>query len=216
MPPNSLFSLTDERISSLLAPFGVRPSSDQILKVREYVILLLNWNESLSLTSIADPEEIIVRHFGESMFLSSVVPVEKGRLADLGSGAGFPGLALKIISPNLHVVLIESNKKKCAFLAEVVRTLDFYNVEVIPRRFEEIRTNHDFADFIAARALGDFPRLLKWSRTALKSEGHIALWVGGTDTTKIEMTSGWIWQPAIRIPESQRRFLLTGHPTRDR
>jgi 16S rRNA (guanine527-N7)-methyltransferase len=216
MPSKNQFSLTDERIASLLLPFGVRPSSDQILKIRQYVLLLLKWNESLSLTSISDPDEIIARHFGESMFLSSVMPVEKGRLADLGSGAGFPGLPLKIISPNLHVVLIESNKKKCAFLSEVIRTLDLPNVEVTPKRFEEIRTNRDFADFITARALGDFPRLLKWARTALKPDGHIALWVGGTDTTKIEMTSTWIWRPAIRIPESQRRYLLIGHLTREK
>jgi 16S rRNA (guanine527-N7)-methyltransferase len=213
MPSRSHSALTDKRISSLLQPFGVQLSGDQITEVREYLRLLLKWNESLSLTSLSDPEEIIARHFGESMFLASVMPVEKGRLADVGSGAGFPGLALKIVCSNLHLALIESNNRKCAFLSEVARTLDFSNVEVIPRRFEEIRANHNFADFITARALGDFPRLLRWTRTALKPGGKIALWVGGTDTTKLEMNSSWIWQPAIRIPESQQRFLLIGHPS---
>src|ERR1700682_1655843 len=122
-------SLTDDQISSALAPFRVQLSTEQIGKIREYVRLLLMWNQSVSLTSVVDPVEILARHFGESMFITCLIPVENCRLADIGSGAGFPGLALKIASPRLRVVLIESNKKKCAFLSGVVRSLDLKNVE---------------------------------------------------------------------------------------
>ncbi len=118
------------------------------------------------MTSIVEPAEIVSRHFGESMFLHSLLPVENGRLADVGSGAGFPGLALKILCQDLDVILIEANKKKSAFLSEVARALDLRNVEVIPERFEEIRSEPGFADFVAARALGGFPKLLRWSREA--------------------------------------------------
>src|SRR5258707_8396590 len=141
-------------ILSLLSPFRVHLKADQIAKVQEYIRLLLVWNQSFNLTSVADPSEILSRHFGESLFVSSVFPVENCRLADLGSGAGFPGLALKIACPSLQVSLIESNKKKCAFLSEVVRSLELDNIEVMPVRFEEARISAAFADIVTARAVG--------------------------------------------------------------
>jgi 16S rRNA (guanine527-N7)-methyltransferase len=212
MHAKSQYSLTDDQILSTLTPFRVRPSTDQIAKIQEYVRLLLKWNQSVSLTSVVDPVEILARHFGECMFASRLIPVENCRLADLGSGAGFPGLALKIACPGLHLTLIESNKKKSAFLSEVVRSLQFEDVEVLPMRFDETRVAPDFADIITARALGGFPRILRWSKTALARRGHLILWLGAEDTTKVSSTAGWIWQPAVKIPESQRRFVLIGRP----
>ena len=205
--------LTDKQILAALVPFGVRLSDDQVVKVRMYIQLLLKWNRLTSLTTVTDPVEIVGRHFGESMFATSLLPVENGRLVDIGTGAGFPGLALKIICPNVRVALVESNKKKCAFLAEVVRTLELGEVEILPERFEDIRPEGDFANFVAARAVGGFPRILRWSREALSRRGHLLLWVGGEDITSITNSKGWIWNPPARILESQRRFILVGrHP----
>jgi 16S rRNA (guanine527-N7)-methyltransferase len=204
--------ITSGEISTLLSPFGASLSTEKISKVREYISILLKWNELISMTSTDDPAEIVVRHFGESMFLDSLFPIETGRLADVGSGAGFPGLALKLLRPEVHTVLIESNKRKCAFLAEVVRRLDLRGVEILPVRFEEIRPEADFADVVTARALGGLPDLLLWTKRSLSGRGHIALWVGGEGITKISNTEGWAWQPAVRIPESQRRFILVGRP----
>src|ERR1700674_3339769 len=140
------FSLTKDQIVSTLLPFRVQLSNDQIDKIREYIRLLLKWNQSVSLTSVVDTVDILTRHFGESMFACSLIPVDNCRLADLGSGAGFPGLALKIACPTLSVTLIESNKKKCAFLSEVVRALELENAEILPVRFDEIRFSPGFAD----------------------------------------------------------------------
>ena len=151
--------------------------------------LLLKWNRSVSLTSITDPVEIVGRHFGESMFASGLLPVENCRLADVGTGAGFPGLALKIACPSLHVTLIESNKKKCAFLSEVVRTLEFSDVEIRPERFEEIRPETVLANLITCRAVGEFKQLLRWSTSALVRRGHLLLWVGAEDSTRIARTA---------------------------
>src|ERR1700693_4901272 len=92
--------ISSDQISNLLAPFGVHISAEQDSKVREYIRILLKWNNLISLTSIIDPVEIVARHFGESMYLASLLPVENGRLADVGTGAGFPGLALKILCPD--------------------------------------------------------------------------------------------------------------------
>jgi 16S rRNA (guanine527-N7)-methyltransferase len=205
--------LSDSQIVSSLAYFSIHPTAEQISKIRDYITLLLKWNNLVSLTSITDPAEIVARHFGESMFAASLLPFQNGRLADVGSGAGFPGLALKILHKDLRVVLVESNKKKSAFLSEVVRSLALSDVEVLTTRFEEVRAEAGFVDFVTARALGGFPEILRWSKKALSPRGHLVLWVGGEDTPKISSTPGWTWQPAVRIPESQRRFILIGRPT---
>lgn len=210
IPMDASPKISDEQILEVLAPFAIRLSSDQITKVKEYLRLIFKWNRLTSLTSITKPSEIISRHFGESMFGATLLPVEKGRLVDIGSGAGFPGLAIKILSPHIKVSLIESNKKKGAFLAEVARNLELPDVEVLLERFEEIRPEPDFANFITARAVGGFPEILRWSRAALSHRGHLMLWVGGEDITKITNSEGWTWNPPVRIPESQKRFVLVG------
>ncbi len=215
MPEPAPLKIGDRQICDALAPFAISPTGDQVARIRVYMELLLKWNRSVSLTSITDPLEIVARHFGESMFASELLPVENCRLADVGTGAGFPGLALKIACPSLHVTLIESNKKKCAFLSEVVRTLGFSGVEIRPERFEEIRPEKVLADLIACRAVGEFKQLLRWSANALVHRGHLLLWVGAEDSTRIARTSGWTWQPAVRIPDSQRRFILIGRPIDD-
>lgn len=210
MPKPNNSDLSHPQILAALAPFGILLSDEQSARVKQYVQLLLKWNRLTSLTTVTDPVEIVSRHFGESMFAASLLPVENGRLVDIGSGAGFPGLALKIFCPHVQVTLVESNKKKCAFLAEVIRSLELTDTEVLSQRYEEIRLELGFANFITARAVGGFPAMLRWSRTALSRRGHLLLWVGGEDITAITNSKGWIWNPPARIPESQRRFILVG------
>ena len=121
-----------------MAEFGIALTSEQVAQILSYLRLLLAWNEKINLTAIRDPVEILYRHFCESMFAAARVPIEAGRLADVGSGAGFPGLPLKILQPKLHVFLIESNVKKAAFLAEVVRELNLSEARVLVARYEEL------------------------------------------------------------------------------
>ncbi len=212
MATDKKIELSDSQIAASIASLGMHLTTEQMSMIREYIILLLKWNNLVSLTSITDPVDIVARHFGESMFAASLLPFQNGRLADVGSGAGFPGLALKILHNDLKVVLVESNKKKSAFLSEIVRSLALSDVEVLPTRFEEVRVETGFVNFVTARALGGFPEILRWSKMALSPRGHLILWVGGDDSTKISSTPGWTWQPAVRIPESQRRFILIGRP----
>jgi len=215
MPAPAPIEISHRQICDALVPFAISPNADQEAKIRQYMGLLLKWNRSISLTSIADPVEIVGRHFGESMFAAELLPVENCRLADVGTGAGFPGLALKVACPSLHVTLIESNKKKCAFLSEVVRNLELSDVEILPERFEEIRPETVLANLITCRAVGEFKQLLRWSTSALVRRGHLMLWVGAEDSTRIARTPDWTWQPAVRIPDSQRRFILIGRPIND-
>jgi 16S rRNA (guanine527-N7)-methyltransferase len=212
MPASVHIDIGNRQICDALSPFAISPSEDQIAKIREYMLILLKWNRSISLTSIKDPVEIVGRHFGESLFASKLLPVENCRLADVGTGAGFPGLALKIACPSLRITLIESNRKKCAFLSEVVRNLKFSDVEIRHERFEQIRPEAVSANIITSRAVGEYRQLLSWSRSALARRGHLILWVGAEDSARITRTPAWTWQPAVRIPDSQRRFVLIGRP----
>src|ERR1700732_3192820 len=108
-------------INRALAEFHLGVNEQQVLQIQQYMGLLLKWNEAVNLTAIRDPLEILYRHFCESMFAASVVSLDNGRLADVGSGGGFPGLPLKIVRPELGLFLVESNVKKATFLAEAVR-----------------------------------------------------------------------------------------------
>ncbi len=212
MPNLSPINISDRQIREVLTLYAISPSEGQIAQIREYIQLLLRWKRSVSLTSITNPFEIAGRHFGESMYGSKILPVENCRLVDIGTGAGFPGLALKILSPAIQVILIESNKKKCAFLSEVVRNLNLSDVEVRADRFEEIRPDTIEANIITSRAVGEFKQLLRWSAHGLAKRGHLMLWLGAEDSTRVASTPGWNWQPAARIPDSHRRFILIGRP----
>lgn len=203
--------VSDDAIRSALAPFDYEGSSGMVESVRRYVQLLHVWNRRISLTSLEDTEEILARHFGESLFALRAVPILHGRLADVGSGAGFPGLPLKMACPDLEILLIESHAPKAAFLAEVVRSLGLTGVQILNARMDEVNLAGQSLDFVSARALGDIPSLLRWSESLLKATGKIVLWLGATDAAEIPtFAPGWVWRPPIKIPKSKRRVLLVG------
>src|ERR1700733_2282707 len=120
-----------------LAPFHAGLTEAQLIHFCKYAQLLAHWNQALNLTAVNDPEEVATRHFGESIFASQIFHLSEGRLADVGAGAGFPGLPLKIVSPALDLALLEPNAKKCAFLTEVYGELSLDRVAVIRSRYED-------------------------------------------------------------------------------
>ncbi len=152
----SIVAPSDSAIRKALSGFQIEVNSDQVGQIQEYIRLLLVWNDKVNLTAIRDPLEILQRHFCESMFAANVVELGKCRLADIGTGAGFPGLALKILLPEAQIVLVESNIKKATFLAEVVRALGVTGANVLVSRYEELGDEIAPVDFLLARALGEF------------------------------------------------------------
>jgi 16S rRNA (guanine527-N7)-methyltransferase len=209
--------LSNQRIAEILAEYSiiVDRESRVVEGIRSYIGLLLQWNRSISLTTVTDPEEIVRFHFGESFFAASCVPIAHGRLADVGTGAGFPSLPLRMLIPSLDITLIESNAKKAAFLAEVVRRLDLDRVRIFRGRMEEFEGEPDLTmstpfDFITARAFGQFDSLLAWSSRHLAASGKLALWLGQGDVAAISHIGGWVWAKALPIPGSKRRFIIAG------
>lgn len=178
--------------------------------IRKYILLLLRWNERISLTTITEPIDILRFHFGESMYAASAVPIRNGRLADVGSGAGFPGIPLKILIPSLDLVLIEPNTKKASFLSECLRELNLAGVSVLRSRFEDLHEMGLAFDFITARALGGYEGLIEWTQGALASHGAIVLWLGQDDASKLQKKSSVEWSSPKAIPGSDRRVILVG------
>src|SRR5215469_9592234 len=122
--------MKNEDIAELLRPYA-ELDERSLRGISKYIDLLLKWNARINLTAIRKPEEIITRHFGESLYAAKLLAPEQGEtVIDLGSGAGFPGLPLAMINPQANVVLIESNGKKAAFLNAVVAELGLGNVQV--------------------------------------------------------------------------------------
>jgi 16S rRNA (guanine527-N7)-methyltransferase len=184
----------------------------QVDQIQRYIAILLFWNERLSLTSLTDPTEILTRHFGEALLATRFLP-SKGRLADVGSGAGFPGLALKIFIPDLQVLLIEQNAKKAAFLNEVIRFLSLPGVAVERIDYRTLNPRMAPFDAITARALGSYRELTNWAVVRLVPAGKLILWLGEEDATKISQLPDWRFDPPSRIPDSRHRILLVGSPT---
>jgi 16S rRNA (guanine527-N7)-methyltransferase len=213
MNDNDNSHLSIKEIAGALSPYGGSSLCEaQLVNIAGYLALLRKWNETIALTSVQDEHEMVVRHFGESIFAASLVPMDAGRLADVGSGAGFPGLPLKITLPGLNVALIEPNIKKCAFLREIQTTLGLTDVQIMRCRYEEFGARSDSFVFFCSRALGGYKRLLQWSKGLIADKGYVVLWLGIDDSRLIARTKGWVWDLPVRIPESRRRVVLIGRP----
>jgi len=211
-----------DRISTLLRPFLEEPLfPSQLQQVSIYIDTLLRWNARINLTALRSPEEIVTRHFGESFFLARHLFPHKHkeesygkgrRVLDIGSGAGFPGLPLKIWNPEINLTTIESNQKKATFLREVVRTLELDDVVVRTDRAEELGSDPGFlrSDFVTFRAVENFEKILNLAVTFLVPGGRLAVLVGASQNGSLREVSQVRWEDAILVPQSHSRILAIG------
>jgi len=204
--------LSEARIIELLEPFGLELDSRQLSQIQTYLDLLLRWNKRINLTAVRRPEECITRHFGESLYLGRWVEL-KGRLLDIGSGAGFPGLALKIPSPDLEVTLLEPVAKKRAFLKEVIRAIRLSNVDVRSERLDEWVNDCGQVrmDLVTARAVANPGEIIPLAVRCLKPGGTICLWTTRVDWQQALSAGHAIeWREPIPMPLSESREILIG------
>jgi|SRR5579863_2394677 len=139
---------------------------------------LLEWNSRFNLTAITDPDEILIRHFLDSASILVVYDEPQARVLDIGAGAGFPGLPLKILRPQWRVLLLEATGKKVTFLQHVIKTLELRDVEAVHGRAEELahrQTYHASFDLITARAVASLPALLEYAAPYCHIGGRIVL-----------------------------------------
>jgi len=168
--------------------------------------------ESEDLTATSDVRELLRRHIGESLFGARFLSELSGTLYDIGSGAGFPGLFLKLQRPDWELSLVECDRRKAAFLSESLRVLNLDRSRVVVERFESISRAEQVGDVIVARALGRHADLLKWAKVALRPGGKVILWIGNNDAEGLHETRGWDWDAPVTLPGSDERVILSGTP----
>jgi 16S rRNA (guanine527-N7)-methyltransferase len=240
------------RIAELLQPFfpplkngpsgrsqeSAALSSAQLQHISIYIDLLLRWNTRINLTAVREPEAIVTRHFGESLFAArhlfpSAAPDWEGHdftradskpkkegasapeasanhhLIDIGSGAGFPGLPIKIYAPHIHLTLVESNQRKATFLREVTRALALTNVNVLAARAEDYPGPP--AAVVTLRAVEHFDRVLPVAARLVSPGGRLALLLGTPQLDRVaQLAPEFRWSAPIPIPLSSARILLIG------
>lgn len=198
-------------MAELLQPFSASPlTAAQLSALSTYLDLLMRWNQRINLTAVRSPEEVVTRHFGESIFAAERLLAADASLevCDLGSGAGFPGLPLKIVRPAAPVTLIEAHGKKATFLKEVIRSLRLDDIEVVANRAEDLQREFDL---VTLRAVERFADVLPVAARLVRANAGLALLIGNAqvDVAK-QALPAFSWAPADLIPRSITRVLLRG------
>jgi 16S rRNA (guanine527-N7)-methyltransferase len=206
--------MENTRIAELLRPYigEVELSGELQEQLRLYLDLLLRWNARINLTAVRGPEQIVTRHFGESLFGARLLLQNAGTtqaaitLADVGSGAGFPGIPLKLWTPQIQLTLIESQNKKATFLREVIRTLKLESAHVFCGRAEQWGKT---ADLVTLRAVEKFERVLPVAAGLVATGGRLCLFLGEKHLPKAREILGdtFVWSEPEPIPQSDGRVV---------
>jgi 16S rRNA (guanine527-N7)-methyltransferase len=179
-----------------------------ISQFETFLALLLRWNARINLTAVRQPEEIVRRHFAESIFAAQQIPQQAKTLLDYGSGGGFPGIPISICRPEIAVTLAESQGRKAAFLREAVRTLSL-KAEVWAARVEEMEPARVF-DAVTLRAVDKMPAACRIAVERLAPHGWIAVFSTRRTEAALDPITGIHWDAAIQIPGSDQELLRTG------
>ena len=166
-----------ERFIKELEKINITLNEFQLKQLHDYYLLLIEWNQKINLTRITDEEDVYLKHFFDSLTLYKIMDLKQEiTMCDVGSGAGFPGIVLKIVFPNLNIVLIDSLNKRIKFLNEVIDTLQLKNIEAIHCRMEDFsRKNRNKFDVVVSRAVSNINIMAEISIPALKIGGHMIL-----------------------------------------
>ena len=172
-----------EKINDHLKEINIQLSTEQIEQLYTYMELLLEWNEKINLTAITEPEEIIVKHYVDSLTIAKEIP-ENSKIVDMGTGAGFPGIPLKIYRKDIEIVLVDSLNKRINFLNEVIHNLQLKKIETIHSRAEEFGKNKKYReqfDIATSRAVANLSTLSEYLIPLLKKNGKMIA-MKGSDT----------------------------------
>lgn len=182
--------------------FGVHLSNEHIDLLSLYITLLLEWNNKTNIIGFTDMDRIL-----NELILDSIVAVPsipgKGILADLGSGAGLPGIIIKILRPSLSMNLIDSNRKKCSFLKQVIRELKFSDIDVLNVRVEDVRNRfQNRCDVITSRAMTSLCNIIELCAGFLNDNGKIIGFSGSNTDEELSKSQGAMQSNSLVIEGS--------------
>jgi len=206
------------RIAELLKPYlgGQSLTAGDLDRISTYIDILRRWNARINLTAIRDEDEIVTRHFGESLFAARhLFPVANDQrratnggisVADVGTGPGFPGIPIKLWAPDIHLTLIESNHKKATFLKEVARALTLTDIDIQITRAETLPAAG--YGVVTLRAVERFESILPTAARLVRPSGRLALLIGSAQFDRAEsILPAFRWLPPEPVPGSQGRIL---------
>lgn len=158
---------------------GINLTEEQLNKLDQFYNLLIEWNEKINLTRITKKEDVYLKHFYDSLTLAKVIDLStKETLCDVGTGAGFPGIVLKIVYPNLKITLVDALQKRVNYLNTIIKDLQLENIQAIHTRGEDL---HDKYDVVTARAVANIEKLLKYTMHLVNNTGVFVAMKGNID-----------------------------------
>lgn len=165
--------MNKEQFIEELKKIDINISVDTLSKLEKYYTILVEENKKYNLTTITEKEQVYLKHFYDSLTIVKSIKLNNQYILDIGTGAGFPGLVLKIVFPNLKIDLLDSTNKKCLFLQKVINELNLENINVINARAEEYaKENREKYDIVTSRAVAPLKHLLEYSIPTLKIDGY--------------------------------------------
>lgn len=172
--------------------YGLNISPDQMAQFDEYAAFLKEYNEKINLTAIVEYSAVLEKHFFDSL-LCSFGKELRGTLVDVGTGAGFPGVVLKIAYPELKVILVEPLQKRCIFLRQLIERLGLNEIEVVNARGEDYSSGHrEEFDFVTARAVSNLNGLIEVCGAMVKVDGYFLALRGANGLTELkEAEKAW-------------------------
>lgn len=170
---------------------GIEVTSEKLEKLDLFYNLLIDWNEKINLTTITDEESVYLKHFYDSLTLFKDVDLTKDiKICDVGSGAGFPGIVLKIFFPDINITLIDSLNKRIIYLNDIIEKLELANIQALHYRMEDFSKLHEEEyDYITARAVSQLPILCEICVKALKVNGKLVFMKANCDEELLEIES---------------------------
>lgn len=194
-----------------LSSLGIILSEVQIEQFKKYLSLLQEWNEKMNLTAIVDEEEAIEKHFYDSIYSSKEFKYDDQSLLDLGSGAGFPGVPLKIVFPNLFVTLLEPTTKRVTFLNEVIKELGLKGIVTVNARAEDyVKEVREYYDIVTARAVANMQVLMELAIPLLRVGGTFIALKGSKGNEEHEQSKNAQKQLFIELTKTQIWSLTSG------
>jgi len=165
--------MNKEEFIKSIKELNIEITANQLNQLEQYYELLVSENKKYNLTAITEKEQVYLKHFYDSLTITKIINLDNQSICDIGTGAGFPGIVLKIIFPNLKVTLIESNGKKCNFLNIVKNKLNLNDLEIINDRAEIYSINNrEIFDIVTSRAVAPLKHLLEYSIPTVKVNGN--------------------------------------------
>jgi 16S rRNA (guanine527-N7)-methyltransferase len=174
-----MLKMNKEEFIKYLEELNIYPTQDQLNKLDKFYNLLIEWNEKINLTRIVDEKDVYLKHFYDSLTITKEINLSKvNTLCDVGTGAGFPGIVLKIMYPNLKVTLIDSLQKRVNYLNEIIKDLELTGIVAIHSRGEDYKGSFDV---VTSRAVANIEKLVKYTMHLVSKDGVFIAMKGNID-----------------------------------